>query len=132
MSTPSSQQGHDIALGPSPSQIGRFGFVRGADNDVVFDDTRAHSVMASVIEKRAGYWADPTHGSELYRLRSLTSRTPSQAEAAALDGLDSMVKDGSVQDVAAIAQSITSLGKLELNVAWDTPSGEHQVKTVDV
>jgi phage gp46-like protein len=71
----------DITLGNRNEYSKRFNFVRGDDGDVSFDDSEAHAVMTSVVERKRSYWADATHGSELFELRNLTSRTPSQAEA---------------------------------------------------
>jgi phage gp46-like protein len=132
MATPSSQLGQDVALGPSPSRVGRFGFVFGPDHDVTFDDTRAHSVVASVVDHRLGYWADPTEGSDLFRLRSLSSRAPSQAEAAAVDGLSTMVRAGDVQGVAVAARAFPQSGKLSLDVTWKSPDGQVLRQTLEI
>jgi phage gp46-like protein len=106
----------DISIGNRNEYSKRFNFVRGADGDVAFDDTEAHAVITT-------YWFDPNHGSKLARLRSLTSRTPSQAEAEALDALLPLQADNSITAVAAVAAADRSNGRLSLDVSWTTPSG---------
>ena len=113
----------DITIGNRSAQTNRFNFVKGQDGDVSFDDTEAHAVITSVCEKKGTYWFDSTHGSNLANLRSLTSRTPSQAEAETLDSTDSLIRDKSVATVSATAAAIRSSGRLALEVSWTTPSG---------
>lgn len=117
----------DISLGNQNATSGCFNFVRGADGDVQFDDTEAHAVMTSVIERKNSYWADRSHGSNLYKLRSLTTRTPSQAVAEALDAVQSLEDTFAIQQAraeAAVAKG--KLNRLNLDVSWKNGSGEKQ------
>lgn len=116
----------DITLGARNEVTKRFNFVRGADNDVSFDDTEAHAVMTSVMEDKASCWYDPTHGSDLFLLENLTSRTPSQAEAMILDALTPLEAGAIVNPVAeakAGTLSSTGGGTLNAKVRWTTPGG---------
>jgi phage gp46-like protein len=112
----------DITLGARNEYTKRFNFVRGDDGDVAFDETEAHAVMTSVIERKRSYWADPTHGSELFDLRNLTSRTPSQAEAMVLDALSSLEQANAITNIVAVAR-VQAFGQLAVDVTWNTPSG---------
>lgn len=123
----------DLSIGNRNQYNGRFNFVRGADGDVAFDDTEAHAVISSVEEVRGSYWADATHGSGLLLLRSLTSRTPSQAEADALDALDPLERANAIENVSATATADRRNGRLNLEVSWSTPSGiDPEPVTVEV
>lgn len=113
----------DITIGARNEFSKRFNFVRGADGDVSFDDTEAHAVITTCCEVKGTYWVDPSHGSRLSLLRSLTSRTPSQAEAETLDALQSLEADNSITGVAVVAAADRSNGRLSLDVSWTTPSG---------
>lgn len=116
----------DIALGNRSERTGRYNFVRGADGDVLFDDTEAHAVMTSVVEHRSSYWADANHGSELHTLKNLTTRTPSQAEAMVLDGLKPL-EDANMIDAKKTEVSADvirgSVGRLDIDIGWETPAG---------
>jgi phage gp46-like protein len=112
----------DITLGNRNGYTQRFNFVRGDDGDVSFDDTEAHAVMTSVIERKRSYWADPSHGSELFDLRNLTSRTPSQAESMVLDALSSLEQSNAITNVVAVAR-VLSFGQLTVDITWNTPTG---------
>jgi len=113
----------DITIGNRNENSKRFNFVRGADGDVSFDDTEAHAVVTTIIEVRKTYWVDANHGTNLSRLRNLTTRTPSQAEAEALDGLVALEQDNAIVDASAVASADRSNGRLALAVSWTTPSG---------
>lgn len=115
----------DIAIGNRSASSGRFNFVVDElTGDVKFDDTEAHAVLTVSAEERGSYAFDSTWGSDLHLLKNLTSRTPSQAEAMELAALDSMTKKNVVSgvEVSASVRSGT-LGTLELDVAWTTPTG---------
>ena len=117
----------DITLGNRSAATGRYNFVLGDDGDVSFDDTEAHAVLTSVIEHRGTYWADARHGSDLHTLKNLTSRTPSEAEAMVLDGLQPL-EDGNVIDKSKTAVAATrargdGVGRLDIDIGWETPAG---------
>lgn len=115
----------DIQLSNYNQQNGKYNFARGPDGDVAFDTTRAHAVMTSIIEKRNTYPFSRNHGSELYKLRSATSKTPSQAEALALDALLELERDREITNPSATATLTRQSGasRLSLDVAWNTPGG---------
>jgi len=114
----------DIALGERNPVNGRFGFKWDSIGDVEFDDTEAHSVMSLLVEQRARYWAaSSTHGSNLYKIQSLTSLTPSRAEADALEALQPLIAAKRIKDVRAEAQVRRGSNRLVLNVYWATPGG---------
>ena len=118
----------DISLGNQSAATGRYNFVISeTDGDVSFDDTEAHAVMTSVIEHRGTNPFDTTHGSDLHTLRNMTSRTPSQATAMALDGLQSLEADNTVvagSTVTAKAKRVDGVNRLDLDVTWTTPAGK--------
>lgn len=123
----------DITLGARSEETGRFNFVRGSDGDVSFDETGAHEVMTSVIERKGTNPFDRTHGSRLYRLRSLTSRTPSQAEAEALDATSPSEAAEEIQQVEASAEADPRAGnRLQLTVSWKPGTGERQSVITEV
>lgn len=122
----------DITIGNQSESTGRFNFVRAADGDVSFDDTETHAVVTSVVEHEAGYWADPRHGSQLHQLRSLTSRTPSQAEAIAREALSPMEGAREIVRVKVTATADRLRGRLRLDLNWSTPGGTQGSTTVDV
>ncbi len=113
----------DITIGARNQNTKRFNFVRASDGDVSFDNTEAHAVITSCCEVRGTYWVDSRHGSNLSLLRSLTERTPSQAQAETFDALDSLVRDNSI--VTPVVDSAADLpnGRLSVDVSWTTPSG---------
>jgi len=115
----------DIALTNYNQLTGRYNFARGPDGDVAFDTTRAHSVMTSIIERKSSYPFDGNHGSDLYKLRSLTSKTPSQAEAVALDALQELEREREIVNTSATsrARKMSGIVRLELDVGWSTPGG---------
>lgn len=117
----------DITLGNRSEATGRYNFVVGDDGDVEFDDKEAHAVMTSVIEHRGSYSADKTHGSDLFTLKSLTSRTPSQAAAMALEGLQSIEADNTIAAGTKVSAQRnldgSGLGRLDIEIDWKTPTG---------
>ena len=122
----------DITIGNRNELSKRFNFVRGADGDVSFDDTEAHAVITSVIEHRRSYWVDPNHGSELFTLKNLSSRTPSQAEAMTIDSVAQLEADSVIVNPQATAAAVRSLGRLTIDLSWTTPSGAPNTVTVEV
>jgi len=122
----------DIALGEPSADTGRFNFVRGADGDVDFDATEAHAVVTSVLEERGGYWADPSHGSDLHRLKNLTTRTPSQAEAMVREALGPLESEQLIAGVAVSAAAARRRGRLGIDLNWTTPGGSGQSRTIEV
>jgi len=118
----------DITMGNRSESSGRFNFVRGADGDVSFDDTETHAVMTSVIEQKRGYWANREHGTGLRQVKSLTRRTPSQVEAEALQGMESVreIRD----DKANAIVERSNVGRLKLRLSW-TAGGIPQSATVE-
>ena len=126
----------DITLGARDERTGRFNFVRDpVTRDVAFDDTEAHAVMCSALEDLEGYWADSTHGSELYKLDSLTQRTPSVAEAATLASLDRLEQQGRITDVSADAAAVTGadgLNRLRIDLHWKSRNGSTQSNDAEV
>jgi phage gp46-like protein len=125
----------DITLGPRRSN-GRFGFVKTADGDVQFDDTQAHAVVTSAVEQQGSWVFDPTHGSKLYTLRSLTAKTPSQAEAMVLEAEAPLEQDNAVVGVTASAKAELNqgqrTGRLDVQIKWTTPGGLSQSERVGV
>lgn len=121
----------DITIGNRSEATGRFNFVRAEDGDVSFDDTEAHEVVTSVIEKRKTYWANRNHGSDLRTLRNLTSRTPSQAEQTALASLDEAIAARRIVKVVAQATADRPKGRLLLSLRWTTPSGSNGSAVVE-
>lgn len=122
----------DITIGARSELTGRFNFVWTEDNDVSFDDTEAHEVVTSVIEKRRSYWADRNHGSDLRTLRSLTTRTPSQAEQTALAALDTAIQARRIVRVVAAAAAQRARGRLRLDLRWSTPGGSNPSVALEV
>ena len=123
----------DITLGNRSEESGCFNFVRGADGDVSFDETGAHAVVTSVIERKGTNVFDRTHGSDLWKLRSLTSRTPSQAEAETLAACQPLEDANEVQQVEAFAEADPKAGnRLKLDVSWKPGTAERQTETVEV
>lgn len=120
----------DIAIGARDQHTGRFNFVRDQiTNDVAFDQTEAHAVMTSALEDLGGYWADPNHGSELFRLENLSQKTPSLAEAMVGASLDSLERQGRIAAIAVEAeasQNSSGLGRLEVNLRWTGVNGSNQ------
>ncbi len=117
----------DITLGNQSAATGRYNFVTSEiDGDVSFDDTEAHAVMTSIIEHRDSYAFDTNHGSKLYTLRNATSRTPSQAEAMTLDGLQSLQDDNTISAGTRVSASMSrrdGINRLDVEVNWTTPAG---------
>ncbi len=123
----------DIKLGPSRVAPGRFGFARGDDGDVSFDNTEAHAVMTSAIEELGSWWADPSHGSEAHTVRNLTGRAPSQVEAMTFASLQTLENSGVISDVLVAAKPSTGsngIGRLETVIGWTAPDGEKNTLTV--
>jgi phage gp46-like protein len=115
----------DLALTNFNVHTARYNFARGADGDVAFDESQAFPVMSSAICRKNGYWADRDHGSELFKLRNLTSATPSEAEAMVLDAELPLEKAQLVTNVRVDATSARTVSgnQLAVDVFWDTPGG---------
>lgn len=126
----------DIKLGNRSDITNRFNFVTDADGDIAFDDTCAHEVMTAVMERRNTYWDDAKHGSEVYQLTALTSRTPSQAESMVLDALDPLVRANKIVNPQCAATAVRSngqlTGRLSVLIKWTTPSGLSQQQTTEL
>lgn len=122
----------DITLGNRNDGNGRFNFVIGDDGDVSFDDTEAHAVMTSCLEHYNGYAEDPTHGNKAHLLKSLTERTPSQAEAMTAETLQRLEEDGVISEVVVTATAERERGRLNVDVEWTTPNGVRQRQRVEV
>lgn len=117
----------DITLGNRSEATGRFNFVLGATGDVSFDDTETHAVMTAAMERRGGYWANPNHGSLVFQLKSLTTSTPSQAQAMVLDALQFLERNGRITNVSVVSlvgKTSTGGGSLGLLIKWTTPDGK--------
>jgi phage gp46-like protein len=124
---------NDISLGNPNPTTGAFNFVRGADGDVQFDDSGAHGVLTSVIERLGTNPFDSSHGSNIWQIRSLTSKTPSQTEASALAAVQPMVSAGEIQGVATdAAANSQNPNRLDLDVSWTSGTGKPQSKTTQV
>lgn len=118
--------GKDISIGARSEATGRFNFVRDARGDVVFDSTETHAVLTNAMEQR-GYWANPQHGTLIAQLKSLTSQTPSQAQAMVLDSLTALERANritNVQVVASSARNAFGAGQLGIDIFWTTPDGK--------
>lgn len=113
----------DITLGNRSADSGCFNFVLGADGDVSFDDTEAHAVMTTVVEDRGTYAIDADHGSDLYKIKSLTSRTPSQAESVALDALSQLESDHLIVAESTKVSATKRGNALFVDVSWESPTG---------
>lgn len=125
----------DISLGERSQLTGRFNFVRDPETgDVAFDKTEAHAVVCSALEDLEGYWADSTHGSELYKLQNLTSRTPSMAEAMVLAAEQPLEQANRVSDVSVEARSARSAeaAQLFIDLHWRAPDGSMQTRRAGV
>lgn len=124
----------DITMGSRSEKTGRFNFVRGADGDVSFDETRAHEVVTSVTETHGSWIHDETHGSKLRSLRKLSTATPSQADAMTLESLQTLEEDNEVVEPEAnsVAEVVRGqrTGRLSIRVRWKTPSGEQREEEV--
>lgn len=114
----------DISMGNISAETGRFNFVIGPDGDVSFDTTGAHAVLTSGIERRQSWWADETHGSDLFNLKSLTIDSRSQAEAMTMAAEQPLVDAGIIDNPEAHATSDRNLGRLAVNFSWNSPSGD--------
>ena len=113
----------DLTLDESARKVppARGWIARGADGDVAFDDTEAHAVVTSALEHRGAYWADRNHGSDLHQLRTLSSRTPSQAEAQVHAAEAQLLQEGTIESLQVTAKAPARTGRLELDVRWQTP-----------
>jgi phage gp46-like protein len=124
----------DITLGNQNQLTKCFNFVRDSSGDVQFDDTEAHGVVTSAMEHLGSYWADYTHGGELYKLKFATSRAPSQAEAYVVASLDPMVQDGSILTPTVSASLIKTNGinTLLADTRWTTPNNANQSQNLEI
>lgn len=116
----------DITLGNTSDASGRFNFVKDATGDVSFDVTQAHAVMTAAMERRGGYWAAPNQGSELSKIQSITTRTPSQSQAAVLDALTTLERNQVITNVAVtstVSRNKIGGGALGITISWTTPGG---------
>jgi phage gp46-like protein len=111
---------------------GCFDFVRGPDGDVLFDDTEAHAVITSALEHKGAYWADRNHGSDLFRMKTLSTKTPSQADAMVREAEDPLVADGSIAPPSVTASVVRKTGRLNIDIDWTTPGGVPGSVAVDV
>ena len=122
----------DIAIGARSSVTGRFNFVKDPiTGDVSFDETQAHALMTTVAEQKGSWWANPDHGSELYKLTNITSKTATQATAAAADAVEHRLqKPGLIGDfeVDADIDTSTGIGILALDVTWTLPNGQQRTQ----
>lgn len=117
----------DITIGNRSQSTGRFNFKIGTDGDVAFDDTEAHAMMMSVVDHKEEYWADENQGSFVFKIKTLTSRAPSQAEAYARDGVNSMEQSGLVSSVVA-KSAVKRRGILSLDLSWTSGANSHTVE----
>ena len=127
----------DITLGSRNELTGRYNFVLDeTTNDISFDDTEAHAVVTSIIEAEGSWWADRRHGSKLRTLRNLTSRTPSQATAIALEALAPLEAANAIAGVRGTAPAVRAqgqlTGRLEEHTEWTTPTGEKRTERIGV
>ena len=118
-------------------RIGRYGFsvASGPGGDVMFDSTQAYAVMTAVACDK-GWWADRTLGSNLGLIKNLTSRTPSIAEAEALDALRPLeqlnqISSGSTA-TASKAFNSSGLNTLGVDLSWTTPGNNLQPQRASV
>ena len=104
---------------------GRFDLSWDSTGDVEFTDNESHAVLVCLIEWRAKWWADRdgTHGSQLYKVRSLTKGTSSQVEAYAREALQGLVDANRITITNLVAKSDKNNGRLWLTVDWTTPTG---------
>ena len=110
---------------------GRYGIFKDPKTgDVSFDDTEAFAVMSSALCDRGGYYFDFQHGSDLFALRSLTSRTPSQAEAMVLDAEQPIVNARIIAQPTAAATADRRNGRLRIDLNWTTPTGSRPSTTI--
>lgn len=111
------------------------GFAFDESGDVIFDESEAHAVMASLVEQRGKWWADPqgTHGSRLRSIKKITASTKSDAEAFARESLAKLVSAGRIE-LKRVLVNIPRTGvsgRIELAVYWASRgSSEEQVTKV--
>ena len=128
------RRGSDLAMTNQDGGTGLYNFA-WAFGDPTFDDTEAHRVISLLVEHRPsprhpGYWADETgrRGSLLYTLQTLTSATPSQAEAYAADALDWAVADNAITYERSGIQARRKGTGLALSVAYTATGKQHEIK----
>lgn len=116
---PFTRPGRDAALTINPA-TGKFDLSWGPDGNPIFDSTEVHRVASLLLEHRAAWIVDTAgnRGSLLHTLRELRRRTPSQAEAMALEALAKAVNDGAIDNVDARARKVTTYGRLTLDIKW--------------
>lgn len=119
----------DISLTNYNQRTGRYNLATTIAGDVQMDDTQAYAVQTAVGCVRGAWWADVTVGSDLSRLRSLTSRTPAAATTMVQEALDSLVALGKIaaDPVVSPPQVVKGFSNaLSIDVAYTTPGGaEH-------
>lgn len=123
----------DIAIGRNQdARTGRWNFERTTSGDVAFDETQAHAVITSSLEYQGEYWADQSHGSTLHRIRTITSRTPSDAEQRERQALGPLERASLivVGDVTGAADRRAA--RLSLDVNWTTPGGAVASATIAI
>lgn len=117
----------DISLGARSEATGRFNFVQDpVTKDVAFDETEAHRVVTAALEDLGTWWADPTHGSELYQLENLTSATPSQAESTVLNAEQQLEQAGVITNVSCTAHRVPRTNRLKIKLAWQGVGRDNQ------
>ena len=125
----------DISLGNRSRYTQRFNFVKDpVTGDVSFDETQAHAVMNSVMSQQGRYWADSQHGSKLFELKDIVAATPSQAEAAVLDGVQSLQQQNLINTPSAVARTDISagIGQLYVDFNYKTPRGPGKPQVIKV
>jgi phage gp46-like protein len=130
----------DIAVKQSPTGKLTFSFDSGADVEMASDEQ--HAVVCQLLEHRTpsqagasddvGWWADTdgTNGSELHTLRTLTSTTPSRAEALSQAALDDLANEGRISSPRASARRAEISGRLTVQAQYTTPGAGPQRTTV--
>lgn len=130
--------GSDLAMTNQSANTGLYSF-DWSGGDPLFDSTQAHRVLSLLVEHRPspqkpGYWADTTgtRGSYLYTLRTITSGTPSQAEAFAADALTKAVNDNAITfDRARISARRVGQAGIVIKVPYQA-SGRSQAVALTV
>jgi hypothetical protein len=130
-------QNSDIALTLANynQHTGRFNLpLNAAGNDVVFDDTQAYAVQTAAGCIKGGYIFDPLLGSDLNKLKHLTSRTPQQATSMILEAMDPLVRANKIQtpQVSPPQKVLSFVNALSIDMFWNTPGGAQQSGSVQL
>lgn len=119
----------DLAFKRNPAN-GRMGFLKTDDNDVAFDETEQHAVMASLVVARGRWWADTqgTFGSKITSVRSINGSTKSDVEAYARQALEWLVKAGRItlERVRVDLPDGGQRGRITVQVYWRVRGGPEQ------